>query len=347
MLFCDLGGLKIGNDYPVQIIAEIGQNHNGEILIAKQLIDMAYNCGVKIVKFQKRSIKDEFTDEAYNKLYDNKNSFGKTYGEHREFLEFDKKQHLELKNYANNKGMIYFCTPCDLPSLKIMEEINCPFYKVASRDITNIPLLKELGKIGKSVIISTGMADMDDIDLALKTLNLPSNKVIIMQCTSEYPCPPQNCNLNVIQTFKKKYDNVIGFSDHTNGILAPTISSLLGASIIEKHITLDRTMKGTDHPGSFEEIGLKKMTKYFNDIPLMLGSHEKTVDKNIEQNKIKLMKSLTSNKFIKKGTELTDDMICLKCPGSGILWKNKDVIIGKVAISNIEPNIQLNENMFI
>ena len=276
-----LDKIHIGDNCPTQIIGEIGQNHNGDINKAKALIDMCSFCNVKLVKFQKRDIKSEFTSEAYNKEYNSENSFGKTYGEHREFLELNKEQHKELKEYANSKGLIYFCTPCDIPSLKMMEEIGCPFYKVASRDITNIPLLRELGKLNKTVIISTGMAEYQDIDLALKELNLPLNKVIIMQCTSEYPCPPENCNLNVITTLKKKYENVIGFSDHSDGILAPTIACLLGAKIIEKHITLDRSMKGTDQKGSFEFIGLQKLQKYIETIPLMLGSFDKKVEDNV------------------------------------------------------------------
>ena len=342
----DLNGIKIGDDYKPQLIGEIGQNHNGSVKIAKQLIDMSALCDIKFVKFQKRDIKTEFTKEAYNTPYDNKNSFGSIYGKHREFLELNKEEHLELKQYAEDKGLIYFCTPCDIPSLNILEEINCPFYKVASRDITNIPLLEALGKIGKSVIISTGMADYEDIDLALKTLNLPTSNVIIMQCTSEYPCPPENCNLNVIKTLRSKYTNVIGFSDHSTGILAATLSITLGANIIEKHITLDRCMKGTDQIGSLEFEGLKKCKKYIDDVPLYLGKYEKEVDDNVIYAKYKLMKSLTSKCLIKKGNILEEHMLCLKCPGNGILWKNKDKIIGKVANRDIDEDTTLNEKWF-
>jgi sialic acid synthase SpsE len=341
-----LNELKVGDNYPVQIIGEIGQNHNGCIENAKKLIDMCCLCNVKLVKFQKRDIKTEFTKEAYNKPYENINSFAKIYGKHREFLEFNKEQHKELKDYAKKKGIIYFCTPCDIPSLKIMEEIECPFYKVASRDITNIPLLRELGKLKKTVIISTGMAEYNDIDLALKELNLPSNKIIIMQCTSEYPCPPKNCNLNVITTLKKKYNNVIGFSDHSDGVLAPTIACLLGVRIIEKHITLDRCMKGTDQSGSFEFPGLQKLQKYIETIPILLGSFDKKIENNITYSKEKLMKSLTSLHSIKKGDILTENMICLKCPGTGLLWKEIYKILGKRAVIDINEDITLKEIWF-
>lgn len=342
----NLGEIIIGENYPVQVIGEIGQNHNGSMENAKLLIDMCKLCGVKLVKFQKRDINTEFTKEAYNRPYVNSNSFGDIYGKHREFLELNKEQHKELKEYANKKGLIYFCTPCDIPSVEIMEEINCPFYKVASRDITNIPLLERLAKTGKPVIISTGMADYSDIDLALKTLNMPYDKVIIMQCTSEYPCPPKNTNLNVITEFMNKYKNIIGFSDHTTGILAPVLATMKGAKIIEKHITLDRTMKGTDQVGSLEFQGLHKLITYLKDIPLYLGSHNKVLSDNILTAKNKLMKSLTSKVAIKKGTKLTKDMLCLKCPGTGILWKDMNLILGKTANCDIDVDITLNKSQF-
>ena len=246
----NLDGINIGGDYPTYIIAEIGQNHNGEVNLAKRLIDMSVDCGANAVKFQKRDIPSELTKEAYEKPYDNPNSFGKTYGEHRMFLELDESQHLELREYASAKGITYFCTPCDVPSVKLMERINCPFYKVASRDLTNIPLLESLGKTNKPVIISTGMASMEDIDTAIETLQLGKDKLIIMQCTSQYPCALENVNLKAMDTLKDKFGFITGFSDHTSGVVISTAAAVMGAPIIEKHVTLDRTMKGTDQPGS-------------------------------------------------------------------------------------------------
>ena len=341
-----LGSVQIGDNLPTQLIAEIGQNHNGSMENAKKLIDMANNSGVKLIKFQKRDIATEFTEEAFNRPYINKNSFGKTYGEHRNFLELSKEQHRELKEYCDSLGLTYFCTPCDVPSLKIMEEIGCPFYKVASRDITNIPLLLELGKIGKPVIISTGMAGIDDIDLALESLNLPSNKVIILQCTSEYPCPNENCNLNVIKTLNEKYDNLIGYSDHTTGILAATVACTIGAKIIEKHITLARSMKGTDQAGSLEFEGLQKLNKYITNVPIMLGSYKKEVGDNILYSKNKLMKSLTTIRDLQENEIIKKEDLVLKCPGNGILWKNLKDVVGKRTTSLIKKDTTLSWNMF-
>jgi len=342
-----LDKIQIGDNLPTQLIGEIGQNHNGSMELAKKLIDMCAFSNVKLVKFQKRDIETEFTKEAYNKPYTGRNSFGKIYGEHREFLEFNEEQHKELKQYTNDKGLVYFCTPCDVPSVELMERIGCPFYKVASRDITNIPLLEKLGTLNKPVIISTGMAEIEDIDLALSTLNLPSSMVVIMQCTSQYPCEAKNANLNVITTLKEKYDNIIGFSDHTNGILAATIATTLGASIIEKHITLSRSMKGTDQAGSLEMEGLLKVKKYIDSVPQMLGSRNKTFCEDVIAAKHKLMKSLTSSRKIEKDEIITKDMLCLKCPGNGILWKDMHLILGKKAIKDINSDTTLSLDYFI
>lgn len=342
VLLCD--NINVGYNSPVCIIAEIGQNHNGCIKNAKKLIDMAKKAGIKLVKFQKRDIETEFTREAYNKPYLTRNSFGKIYGEHRNFLELSEKEHLELKKYTEKQDMIYFCTPCDIPSLKILQNIGCPFYKVASRDITNIPLLKELGKIKKTVIISTGMATYEDIDLALDTLNLPNNKVIIMQCTSQYPCDIKNCHLNCIETLKHKYNRVIGYSDHTEGTLAAILSVTKGAAIIEKHITLDKKLKGSDQKGSatFEE--LKYIQRNVLDIPIYMGNKEKVISCP-KETMDKLMKSLTTNKDIKKDDIIQKEDICLKCPGGGIKWKYINLVCGKKVKQDIAKDVTISFDM--
>ena len=339
-------GINVGEDYPTYIIAEIGQNHNGEVRLAKKLIDMAVDCGANAVKFQKRDIPSELTKKAFDRPYDNSNSFGKTYGEHRMFLELDESEHLEVKEYAQAKGITYFCTPCDILSVELLERINCPFYKVASRDLTNIPLLESLSKTGKPVIISTGMASLDDIDEAIKVIKPKKENFAILQCTSEYPCALENVNLKVMDTLKKKYGYVTGFSDHTSGVVVSTTASVMGASIIEKHITLDRTMKGTDQPGSLEKAGLSKLVEYIRASELVMGDGIKVVNPVTETAKIKLARSVTSAIAIKKGTVLTEEMTCLKSPGDGIKWVNRNLIIGKKALINIEADVTLREEDF-
>jgi sialic acid synthase len=342
----NLDGINIGEDYPTYIIAEIGQNHNGEVSLAKRLIDMSVDCGANAVKFQKRDIPSELTKEAFDKPYDNPNSFGKTYGEHRMYLELDESQHLELREYASAKGITYFCTPCDVPSVELMERINCPFYKVASRDLTNIPLLEALGKTNKPVIISTGMASMEDIDTAIETLKLGKDKLIIMQCTSQYPCALENVNLKAMETLKEKFGFLTGFSDHTSGVVISTAAAVMGAPIIEKHVTLDRTMKGTDQPGSLEKSGLSKLVEYIRACELAVGDGIKAVNPATEAAKVKLARSVTSSRNIKKGEVLNEEMICLKSPGDGIKWVNREVVLGKTATKDIEADTTIRESDF-
>jgi sialic acid synthase SpsE/spore coat polysaccharide biosynthesis protein SpsF (cytidylyltransferase family) len=324
----NLGGVLVGEHCPPFVIAEIGQNHNGNIQIAKELIKIAKESGANAVKFQKRDIKTELSRDAYNAKYDNINSFGITYGEHREYLELNEDQHSDLQNFATKQGITYFCTPCDIPSVEMLERLNVPFYKVASRDLTNIPLLIAMGRLGKPVIISTGMASYVEIDDAIKALDLPSNKIIIMQCTSEYPCKVENVNLKVIKSLKEKYGVVVGFSDHTSGIIISAAATLMGASIIEKHITTNRALKGTDQSGSLEPSGLKKLIEYIQSIEIAKGSSKKEFVKDVLFAKNKLSRSLTSKINISKGTYLTEKMICLKSPGTGIPWNQKHLILG-------------------
>ncbi len=341
-----LAGTPVGDGYPTYVIAEIGQNHNGDVRTAKKLIDMAVSCGANAVKFQKRDIPSELTKEAFNKPYDNPNSFGKTYGEHRLYLELSEEQHLELKEYATAVGIVYFCTPCDIPSVELLQRIGCPFYKVASRDLTNIPLLEKLGSTGKPIIISTGMADLEDIDDAFEALKRGPESVIIMQCTSEYPCHLENVNLRAMETLRKKYNCIVGLSDHTSGVIISAAASVMGAHLIEKHITLDRTMKGTDQPGSLEYSGLRKLIEYIRAIEIATGDGEKVVNPATKAAKEKLARSITSKQFIPAGTILTEEMLCLKSPGTGFKWKQRHEIVGKTSVRNIDSDVTIQKSDF-
>jgi len=342
----NLNGTVLGEGFPTYIIAEIGQNHNGSIDLAKKLIDMSKRCGASAVKFQKRDIPSELTKEAFDRIYDNPNSFARTYGEHRMFLELSEQAHKELKEYCDLIGITYFCTPCDVPSLELLERIGCPFFKVASRDLTNIPLLHKLGSIGKPVIISTGMASIEDIDVAIEALQLPKNKLIITQCTSQYPCDLRNVNLKVMATLKDKYKVNIGLSDHTSGVIISSAAAAMGAPLIEKHVSLDRTMKGTDQPGSLEESGLHKLVDYIRAIELAMGSDQKKINPATKIAKEKLARSVTSKRDIKKGEVLKDDMLCLKSPGIGIKWNDRAIILNKKALVDIPADVTLETSDF-
>ena len=342
----NLSGTNVGDKEPTYIIAEIGQNHNGDIEIAKQLIDMAARCKVNAVKFQKRDMNCELTKQAFDAPYDNKNSFGKTYGEHRIKLELNFEEHKRLMDYATKKNLTYFITPCDLPSVDLAEDLMVPFYKVASRDLTNIPLIDRIASTKKPIIISTGMASIEDINDAVNTIKHFHNDIIIMQCTSQYPVDIENINLGVIEMFRKNYNLLVGLSDHNSGIIYAVAATFLGACIIEKHITLSRAMKGSDHAGSLEEKGLSKLVDYINSSRKAIGTSSKEILPSVLSAKKKLARSLTSAVKIFKGTILSEEMLILKSPGNGIIWRNRSEVIGKTANKDIEKDSTINLNDF-
>ncbi len=330
-----LAGREIGDGCPTFIVAEIGQNHNGDMDMAKKLIRMAARCGVDAVKFQKRDIKYELTDEAYNKIYDNPNSFGHTYGEHREFLELSDDQHRELREYTLSHDLTYICTACDQPSVESMERIGNPIYKIASRDATNTPLLKIIAQTGKPVILSTGMVGMKEIHEAIETLGNSAKSVMLMQCISQYPADIYRVNLKAIKTLRNEFNLLTGFSDHTIGIAASIAAVVMGACIIEKHITLSRALKGTDHAVSIEEKDLKQMVEYIRQVELSIGNGEKKIDPAVIAARNKLARSLTNSVQIPAGTILAEDMLVLKSPGHGLMWNEKEIIVGKKAAKDI------------
>jgi sialic acid synthase SpsE/spore coat polysaccharide biosynthesis protein SpsF (cytidylyltransferase family) len=341
-----LAGHEVGDGCMCFVIAEIGQNHNGQVNLAKRLIDMAVQDGCQAVKFQKRDIGWELTKEAYDRAYDNPNSFGETYGKHREFLELDEKQHLELRDYASSQGIVYMCTPCDPPSVEIMERIGNPVYKIASRDITNIPLLECVGRTGKPVILSTGMAGLDETREAIEALGDGPSDIVLLQCVSQYPAEVEHVNLRAMQTLREEFGLLVGLSDHTSGIITSVAASVLGACLIEKHVTLARAMPGTDHAGALEEEGLRRLVQYVRLCARAMGDGTKEIDPVVEQAKAKLSRSLTSSCEIAAGTVLSEEMLTLKSPGTGLLWRERGRIIGKKATRDIPADVTLSEEDF-
>jgi sialic acid synthase len=223
----------------------------------------------------------------------------------------------------------------------MMERLGVPFYKVASRDLTNLPALAAMAKTGKPVIISTGMASLEDIEDALEVLGKDRKDIIILQCISQYPADMDNVNLRVMDTLRERFGKITGFSDHTAGIIASVTAAVMGAAVIEKHITLSRAMKGSDQAGSLEEPGLKKMIEYIRLSERAKGDGVKVVNPATQAAKEKLARSVTSKRAIKAGTVLTEEMICLKSPGTGLTWKNRTQILGKTAKKDLAPDATL------
>lgn len=271
----------------VYIVAEIGQNHNGDIKIAKALIDDASEAGCSAIKSAKRDLSHELTKEAYNRPYNSPNSFGKTYGEHRKFLEFSPEQHLILKKYANNRRMDYFLSVCDLPSLEFALSLDPPLIKIPSKEICNLPLLEKVANCGKPVAFSIGLATQDDIYGALTIFYERRKDITIVVCTSEYPTDLDNVNLNRIKNYSK-----VGFSSHIPDPMLGVAAVAMGATYIEYHVTLDRTMKGTDQCVALEFDEMVYLVGAIRDLTIALGDKEipSKLPQYLELTKKKLMK---------------------------------------------------------
>lgn len=342
----------------VYIIAEAGQNHNGDMMMAKQLIDMVTMPiidssfkrelpKVNAIKFTKRDLSEELTKEAYNQPYNSPHSFGKTYGEHREKLELSYEQHIELYHYAKERGMDFIETLTSPKTLQLLNHVQLAYIKVASRDLSNIQLLEEIGKSKVPVIISTGMGGLKEIDDAVNTLNRYHSNIVILHCISQYPAEYENLNLNSIPFLKQRYPEFkIGYSDHSIGIVAPIVAVALGAEYIEKHITLNHSLKGSDQAGSLEPDGLWRMTRDIRNMELSLGTLTKEINDKVAPFKTKLERSLCSNKPIKKGSVLTENDFIMLSPGGGMTWFERTNILGKRAKADIDENTTLSEALF-
>jgi sialic acid synthase len=301
------------------IIAEIGHNHKGSLEIAKKLFFSAKNCGANAVKLQKRDNSSLYTKNFYNKIYNSENSYGKTYGLHRESLEFGKKEYKELINYAKNIDIEFLCTPFDFKSLIFLEELNIKAYKIASADLVNLPLQAAIAKTKKPIFLSTGGGNYKDIERAVKNIKSINKNLAILHCTAAYPVELKDMNLNIIKVLKKKYpNNLIGLSDHENGIDAAPLAYMLGARIFEKHFTLDRSWKGTDHAFSLEPEGLRKLIRNLQRIPLILGSKSKKILSSEKKPLQKMYKSIVASRNLKIGTVLKYSDISFKSPGGGL-----------------------------
>ena len=320
----------IGDNYPVYIIAEIGINHQGDVEIAKELILQAKDCGADCVKFQKRNINRILTKEGLNMPYINSNSFGETYGDHKHALELSKEDYLTLFDFSKKNNIDFSASGWDEESIDFLDKLGVSYFKMASADITNFPLLEHVANKGKPIFMSTGMSNMNIVKKAVQLVSKTNKKIGLLQCTSTYPTSFEQINLNVIKTYRKEFrECVIGYSGHELGIAVPVAAVSLGAKIIERHFTLDRTMKGGDHAASLEPQGFKKMVRDIRNIEKAMGSNEKNIQSSENDIFKKLSKSIVSTIDIQKGDAITLDKITIKGPGTGISPMKIDKLVGK------------------
>jgi sialic acid synthase len=324
---------EINDDSDCYVIAEIGHNHQGNIDTAKELFRAAKDCGAHAAKLQKRDNRTLFTREMYRKPYENENSFGTTYGEHREALEFGPKEYRELQRYAKEIGITFFATAFDFKSADFLAEMDMPAFKIASGDLTNIPLLKYIANFQKPMILSTGGGMMVDVQRAYDEIMPINNQLCIMQCTAGYPPAFEQLNLNVIKTFRDQFPNiVIGLSSHDSGIAMALAGFILGARVIEKHFTLNRAMKGTDHAFSLERSGLRKLVRDLQRARTALGDGVKKTYDSEKAPLFKMAKKLVMARAVPAGHVLTPEDLAIKSPNDGLPPYEIDKVLGRATL---------------
>ena len=318
-------------------IAEIGNNHMGEISKAKDMIIAAKNSGASAVKFQKRDNENLFTPSMKNMPYTGNNSFGEKYIEHRKFLELSEQDFAELKEFSNEIGITFFATPFDLKSLSFLKELDCPLYKIASADICFPQLIEAVCATGKPVILSTGAATRLEIQQAVKLVESFGNEYALLQCTSSYPCNVEDLNLGALKELKEiAKKGTVGVSDHQSGIAMPIVAWMLGARVFEKHFTLHRSWKGTDQSFSLEPGGFARMVRDVNNIELAIGNDYKQILPKEEAPINKMRKAIVASRDLKKGHILAADDLDFRCPAGELSPKDEALVIGKALKTDIQ-----------
>ena len=337
----------LGNLPNVYFIAEVGLNHNGSIKLARQIIEIAARAGADAVKFQKRTVSQLAVKDTLDQQDNRFPSFGRTYREIREHLEFNLDQYFELKDFALAHGLEFIVTPFDAEAISFLNPLDLLGYKVASHSVRNIDFLEALGDERKPVVMSTGMSTVEEIDEAVEVWRKRSIPFALLHCVSSYPTNDQDAHLRVIPTLKERYSVSIGYSGHEKDDL-PTLSAVaLGAKIIERHITVSRTLEGFDHRLSLDEKQLCELILKIRRVESLLGSREKNLlpCELIARNKYNV--SMVSKRPLSVGHKLTQDDVTWKNPGTGISRNELNNYLGKELIRSVEADVLLNSNMFI
>ena len=327
------------------VIAEIGSNHCGLVDRAIELIKSAKYCGADAVKFQKRSNKSLFTKELYDSPYDNKNSYGKTYGEHREYLEFGKEEYRILKDVCEEIDINFFATPFDFESVDFLSEFDLSAYKIASADMTHTPLLEYVAQLNKPIILSTGGGSITDVIRAVDTILPINDELVILHCTSSYPALYHDMNLNVITKLIRKFPNqIIGLSDHENGAHAASLAYQLGARVFEKHFTLNRADGGVDSAFSLEPKEMNLLVTETERAWLSLGKVTYGPS-SAEKGSLKFRRSLYIAEDMKEDEIFTEKNLRIIRPGLGLPPKYFDTLLGRKVIRDIKKGTPIKWEM--
>ena len=339
----DIGGRPVGQGRPCFVIAEIGSNHNHDMDLARRLIDAAAAAGADAVKFQTFRAKDHYSKNTPGFAYlDGRDTYALI-----ESLELDRAWQAPLQAHARERGVHFFSSPCDADAVAGLKALDVPAYKVASFDLPDLELIRLMAETGKPVILSTGMADMDDVRRGVEACRAAGNdRVALLQCTSLYPAPVGLSNLKAMAAMADAFDAVVGYSDHTEGDHVALAAVAMGASVVEKHFTLDRSLPGPDHPFAIEPAEFAAMMRRLREVEAALGDGAKTGPRDQECEMFeKGRRSLHARTDIAAGTVITDDMLCAKRPGYGIAPFRRAEVVGRTARVDVKADQWITWNM--
>ena len=342
-----LGNKEVSNFGIPYVIAEIGANHNGDISLAKRLILTAKECGADAVKFQSWKPDSIVSKEEYdrNQTYNDGDGGKKHFGSLRSMVEkyyLKDDQHYELKEYCKDIDIEFCSTPFTNNEVDLLESIDVPFFKIASMDINNYELLRYIAKFNRPVILSTGMANLGEIEKAIRIIEKEGNKqIVILHCISIYPPKNEDINLNNIKMLQQTFGYPVGFSDHTIGTSIPLAAVALGACIIEKHFTLDKYMPGWDHQISADPKELKEIVSEGKNIQLALGTYQRIISRDEEDKKDKFRRSIVTNQVLEAGSIINEADLGYKRPGTGIHPEEMKYIIGRKLKHTIQKDVLL------
>lgn len=341
-----LGGRAIGPGHPCFVVAEAGLNHNGDLEIAKRLIAVAASAGADAVKFQKRTVARLAIESVLDAPDDRFPAFGKTYREIREHLEFGRDAYVELIHHCKSHGILFLCTAFDTDASAFLDELGVQAFKLASHSLTNLPLIEDIARRGKPVILSTGMCTFDEIDDAVGVLRGHGAPFALMHCVSSYPQKPEESNLRLIGRLAERYRVPVGYSGHELGFLPTLAGVALGASLVERHITLDRSLVGFDHKLSLEPAELAELVRAIRVVEQSLGSGEKAVSDTELVTRRKYHVSVVSAVDIPPGAVVTPDFLTLKNPGTGLPARRLGELLGRRARTFIPADTLVDAEMF-
>lgn len=343
----DIAGRKVGAGQPCFIIAEAGVNHNGEIEMARRLIDVAVRAGADAVKFQTFKAERLVTPDAPKAEYQSRTTDpGETHFDMIRRLELPRQMHLELMDHCREQGILFLSSPFDEESADLLDDLGVAAFKIPSGEITNLPFLAHVASLGKPMIVSTGMSHLGEVEAAVRTIVAASNNdYVILHCVSNYPADPADVNLRAMHTMAAAFGAPVGYSDHTLGVEIPIAAVALGARVIEKHFTLDRNLPGPDHLASLEPEELAAMVRGIRTVEASLG-HGRKVPAASEANTAAVArKSLVAAQDIPPGTTLTEEMVAVKRPGTGLPPAMRPYIVGRSARTTIEAGALLRLEM--